>query len=105
MMGGGNMGMGFNRGAGGGGGGMPGRLGEFEEDGLGKPYDHKVIARLFKYVRPYRGIALFAMVCLLLFTGTVIAIPYLVREGLEAVAKDDHPPDTRKVDRSGRHPE
>ncbi len=65
--------------------GMAGRLGEFEEEQLGKPYDHRVVTRLLRYVGPHRGAAVLAGVTLLLYTGATVAAPWLVRMGVDAV--------------------
>ena len=32
--------------------------GEFQEEELGKPYDHRVVMRLFRYIGPYKGRAI-----------------------------------------------
>ena len=68
--------------------GMMGRLGDDDET-LGKPYDHRVVTRLLGYVAPQQRQALFAILTMLLYTGSVVAIPWLVRVGIDRIIEGD----------------
>jgi ATP-binding cassette subfamily B protein len=77
-------GMGGGGGGFGGGGGMgPGAMRRMGEAGLdqdgGKLYDHRVVMRLLKYFRPYMSLVVLAFLATLAYTGTVIALPLIVR--------------------------
>jgi len=50
-----------------------------EEEILGKAYDSRLMRRLLEYLRPYRGVTLFALIAILLY-GVLQAIPpYLLK--------------------------
>ena len=69
---------------------MAGRLGDWvEDDELGKPYDHKVVTRLLRYVAPYKGLAIIAIIGIVIYTLAVVAVPYMVREGIDAIVDGD----------------
>jgi ATP-binding cassette subfamily B multidrug efflux pump len=68
--------------------GMTGRLGD-DEEVLGKPYDHRVVTRLLGYVAPQQVQALLAVLTMVLYTGTVVAIPWLVRVGIDRIIDGD----------------
>ncbi|MEE9286049.1 MAG: ABC transporter ATP-binding protein [Dehalococcoidia bacterium] len=61
-----------------------GRLAD-DEELLGKPYDHRVITRLLGYVGPYKGRAIATAIAVLVYTGSVVAIPWLVRLGIDSI--------------------
>ena len=68
--------------AGGWGGGMGrGRWGrgDQEDERDGQLYDHKVVMRLTKYLRPYWKQVAATIVAMLAYTGTVVALPWLVK--------------------------
>ena len=78
MMGGGFGGGGWMRG-GGVRGGMRGRLGaDQEEYEDGRVYDHKVVRRLFSYLVPHRARLLLVLAAVMVYTGTVVALPWMV---------------------------
>ena len=78
MMGGGFGGGGWMRG-GGVRGGMRGRLGADREDYEdGRVYDHKVVRRLFAYMLPHRARLLIVLAAVIVYTGTVVALPWMV---------------------------
>ena len=56
-----------------------------DEEILTKPFDNRVIARLFRYVRPYKGMAIIAAVTMLLYTAALVAAPWLVAIGIEQI--------------------
>ena len=79
MMFGGGGGSWMARGGGGsGGGGMAGRLGLDREEEDGQLYDHAVVKRLFKYLIPHWPRLLLTLAAVMVYTGTVIAIPWMV---------------------------
>lgn len=56
------------------------RMGEMGLDqGDGSLYDHGVVMRLLKYFRPYMAIVVIAFIATLAYTGTVVALPLIVR--------------------------
>ena len=60
-------------------GGMRGRLGsDSEEYEDGRVYDHKVVRRLFSYLIPHRSRLLLVLVAVMVYTGTVVALPWMV---------------------------
>ena len=69
---------------GGGGGFMGGRMmarrmGLDQEDEGGQLYDHKVVVRLFDYLKPHWLLLLLTVGAMFLYTATVVAIPWLVQ--------------------------
>ena len=69
---------------GGGGGGFVGgrmmarRMGLDQEDDGGQLYDHKVVVRLFDYLKPYWALLLLTIGAMFVYTATVVSIPWLV---------------------------
>ena len=60
-------------------GGMRGRLGsDSEEYEDGRVYDHKVVRRLFSYLLPHRPRLLLVLAAVTVYTGTVVALPWMV---------------------------
>ncbi len=51
----------------------------WEEEKLGKAYDAGLMKRLLRYVKPYRGLFIAAIVFSLLVTGTELALPYITK--------------------------
>ena len=76
---------------GGGGGGFAGgrgmerRMGLDQEDQGGQLYDHKVVVRLADYLKPHWALLLLTIAAILVYTATVVAIPWLVAHII-----DDH---------------
>jgi ATP-binding cassette subfamily B multidrug efflux pump len=54
-----------------------------EEEIFGKVYDSGVISRLWAFARPYRGKIALAIVAVLLFTGTQLTIPLIIRYAID----------------------
>ena len=50
---------------------------------FGRVYDKRVILRLLPYVRPYKKMALFAFIAMLFYTGSQVAIPFLIKLGID----------------------
>lgn len=60
--------------------GMAGRTGlDQEDDEDGQLYDHQVVVRLMGYLRPHWKLLLLTIAAMLIYTGTVVALPYLVK--------------------------
>ncbi len=59
--------------------------GRAEPDGdtFGQVYDKRVIRRILPYMRPYRKLAIFASIAMLVYTGSQVAIPYLIKLGID----------------------
>ena len=56
---------------------------EVDGDTFGRVYDKRVILRLFPYVRPYRAFAILAFCAMLVYVGSQIAIPFLLKLGID----------------------
>ena len=54
-----------------------------DDETFGKPYNHPVVVRLIPYVLPYKGLVAAATVAMLVFTGTQVAVPYLIKIGID----------------------
>ena len=50
-----------------------------EEEILGKAYDSRLMRRLLEYLRPYRSVALFALIAILLYGALQAIPPYLLK--------------------------
>ena len=83
MWGGGHGGGGWH----GGGGGWP-RHGGLDDEETGQIYNHAVIKRLFPYLRPSLGLLMVAVVLMLMYAGTVVAIPRIVIWAIDGPIKD-----------------
>jgi ABC-type multidrug transport system fused ATPase/permease subunit len=83
--GGGGMGMGL------GGGGLRRAVDGWTDDALGKAYDHKVVVRLAKYVRPYKWRVVVAIIGTILFSATSYTQPVLIGKATDyALAGNMH---------------
>lgn len=54
-----------------------------EEGALGKAYDARLMGRLWRYVRPYRLLALLAVVCILLASTAAILTPLVMKWAID----------------------
>lgn len=54
-----------------------------EEEVFGKVFDTNVVARIWRFVRPYRQKMYLAVFAVLLFTGSQIVIPLLIRYAID----------------------
>ena len=54
-----------------------------EEEMFGKVFDTNVVGRIWQFVRPYRRKMFIAVVAVLLFTGSQIVIPLLIRYAID----------------------
>ena len=61
-----------------------------EPDGetFGRIYDKRVITRILPYMRPYRRLAAFAFIAMLVYTGSQVAIPYLIKLGIDGYVEN-----------------
>jgi len=76
-------------GGGHGGGSLRGSWDEYEDEKLGKAYDHRVVVRLTSYLTPYRLLAGFALVAMLITTVTSVAMPWLVALAITRITTRD----------------
>ncbi|HEX9750177.1 MAG TPA: ABC transporter ATP-binding protein [candidate division Zixibacteria bacterium] len=51
----------------------------FEDEALGKAYDHRLMRRLLTYLRPYRGVVFGAVIILLGLSALQIAGPWIIK--------------------------
>jgi ATP-binding cassette subfamily B multidrug efflux pump len=63
--------------------------GYFEEDQLGKPYDLRLLKRLFPQVRPYRFLLLLSIVFVSAITVMDLALPYLTKVAIDRYIVQD----------------
>ena len=75
-----------------GGPGGPGRFSRMglDEGGEGAPYDHKIVVRLMGYFKPYRGYIAATVVAMLVYSATVVALPWTVKWTIDSfIGKGD----------------
>jgi len=53
------------------------------EEALGKTYDVALLRRLWRYIRPYRGQFILAVVCLPLTSASLLAQPYILKLAID----------------------
>ncbi|NVM56907.1 MAG: ABC transporter ATP-binding protein [Desulfobacterales bacterium] len=63
--------------------------GYFEEDKLGKPYDLRLLRRLFPYVRPYRFLFFLSIGLVTAITVLDLALPYLTKVAIDRYIVQD----------------
>ncbi|OEU84939.1 MAG: hypothetical protein BA865_07400 [Desulfobacterales bacterium S5133MH4] len=63
--------------------------GYFEEDQLGKPYNVRMLRRLFSYVRPYRLLFLLSIGLVTAITVLDLALPYLTKTAIDRYIVQD----------------
>ncbi len=56
-----------------------------EDEVFGSIYDRRVISRLAAYILPHRGLAAISIVTMLIYTGAVVAVPWITK-----IAIDDY---------------
>jgi ATP-binding cassette, subfamily B, multidrug efflux pump len=62
-----------------------------EEDALGKAYDHRLMARLLHYVRPYWRMVAVALLCIVVFAVLQAVQPYLTKVAIDRyILKHDY---------------
>ena len=55
------------------------------ESVFGSAYDKRVIARLIPFIKPYKKFTTFAILAMLVFTSSMVAVPFIIGKGLTAV--------------------
>lgn len=78
-------------------GGMSASRGQADEEFFGSVYDQKVILRLIPYIKPYTSLVIISLVSMLVYTFTLVAVPWLIqwgvdnpiREGMEAFGRGE----------------
>ena len=69
--------------------GMAGRTGlDREEDDDGQLYDHTVVKRLLKYLTPYWPKLLLTLAAVIVYTGTVVALPWMVAKIIDDYVRE-----------------
>ncbi len=58
-------------------------FGYFEETKLGKPYDLKLLRRLYPFTQPYRLLLFWSIVLVLLITALDLALPYVTKVAID----------------------
>ena len=56
-----------------------------DEEVFGSVYDGRVVARLIPYILPYKRLVVLSFAAMLLYTGTQVAIPWIIK-----IAIDDY---------------
>ncbi|MEY8117825.1 ABC transporter ATP-binding protein [Falsihalocynthiibacter sp. BN13B15] len=54
-----------------------------EEEMFGHVFDGKIVGRIWEFVRPYRRQLVISVVMVLIFTGTQLAIPLIIRNAID----------------------
>lgn len=54
-----------------------------EEEMFGRAFDKNIIRRIWAFVRPYRAMAVVSVAALLVFTGTQLLIPLIIRYAID----------------------
>ena len=62
---------------------IPGSGARLDEDAFGNAFNYKVITRMGPYIKPHIALMTLAIVAMLLFTGTQVAIPWLIKIGID----------------------
>ena len=71
-------------------GGQSASRGQVDEEVYGSVYDQKVILRLFPYLKPYRKMVIIAAISMLIYTFTMVAVPWVIAKGIDGfIQKDD----------------
>jgi len=58
-------------------------FGYFEEKKLGKPYDVKLLRRLYPYTRPYKLLLFFSIILIVLITLLDLSLPYVTKIAID----------------------
>ena len=54
-----------------------------DEEVFGDVYDQRVVARLLPYILPYKVLASVAVVAMLIYTGTQVAVPWVIKIAID----------------------
>ncbi len=55
-----------------------------DEDVFGSVYDHRIVRRLLPYVMPYKYLVALAMVSMLVFAASQVAVPWIIKHGIDS---------------------
>ena len=69
-------------------GGMSAARGQADEEFFGSAYDQRVILRLAPYIKPYTQLVIVSLVSMLIYTFTLVAVPWLIQWGIDNPIKD-----------------
>ena len=69
-------------------GGMSAARGQADEEFFGSAYDQRVILRLAPYIKPYAPLVIVSLVSMLIYTFTLVAVPWLIQWGIDNPIKD-----------------
>ena len=64
-------------------GGMSAARGQADEEFFGSVYDQKVILRLLPYIKPFLPLVIVSLVSMLVYTFTLVAVPWLIQWGID----------------------
>ena len=56
---------------------------ESYNDHFGKVYDHRVVVKMIPYILPHKKLLAISLISMLLFTGTQVTIPWLIKIGID----------------------
>jgi len=59
------------------------------ESVFGSAYDKSVILRLLPFMKPYKKYTTFAILAMLVFTSSMVSVPFIIGKGLTAVGRGD----------------
>ncbi len=54
-----------------------------DEEMFGSVYDQRVVLRLLPYILPFKTLAIISAIAMLIYTGTQVAIPWLIKVGID----------------------
>ena len=64
--------------------------GQPDEEAFGKVYDQRVVRRMIPLILPYKGLAAVAVLSMLVYTGSQVAVPWLIKLGVDGyIAEGD----------------
>ena len=69
-------------------GGMSAARGQADEEFFGSAYDQRVILRLAPYIKPYMPLVILSLVSMLVYTFTLVAVPWLIQWGIDNPIKN-----------------
>ena len=69
-------------------GGMSASRGQADEEFFGSVYDQRVILRLVPYIKPYTPLVIVSLISMLVYTFTLVAVPWLIQWGIDNPIKD-----------------
>ena len=62
--------------------------GQIDEEVFGKLYDRRVVTRMVPYIAPYRKTAAIATLSMLVYIGTQLAVPWIIKIGIDGPIAD-----------------